>query len=167
MLRRFHHFTELKKNFGNQTCLAQSISYNTITVQLISKSIRDLQSYRSMNIRNIARVSFKQQSFKVGMTWNLYCLVWKSFRSQKDYRFLISFLVPELLRFKNLKNYRKNGAKNARSWIKSIRIDKICDVMWWTSDSKQSLIILCIGKYLSKSFETLKAETARYYAKDL
>ena len=45
------------------------------------------------------------------------------------YRFLISFLVPELLRFKDLKNDRKNGSKNARSWIKSIKIDKICDVM--------------------------------------
>ena len=30
-------------------------------------------------------------------------------------RFLISFLVRELLRSKNLKNYRKNGKKNARS----------------------------------------------------
>ena len=45
------------------------------------------------------------------------------------YRFLISFLVPELLGFKDLKNDRKNGTKNARSWIKSIKIDKICDVM--------------------------------------
>ena len=47
------------------------------------------------------------------------------------YRFLISFLVPvpELLRFKDLKNNRKNSTKNARSWIKSIKIDKICDVM--------------------------------------
>ena len=45
------------------------------------------------------------------------------------YRFLISFLVPKLLRFKDLKNDRKNGTKNARSWIKSIKIDKICDVM--------------------------------------
>ena len=45
------------------------------------------------------------------------------------YRFLISFLVPELSRFKDLKNDRKNGKKNARSWIKSIKIDKICDVM--------------------------------------
>ena len=41
------------------------------------------------------------------------------------YRFLISFLVPELLRFKDLKNDRKNG----KSRIKSIKIDKICDVM--------------------------------------
>ena len=40
------------------------------------------------------------------------------------YRFLISFLVPELLRFKDLKKDRKNGTKNARSWIKSIKIDK-------------------------------------------
>ena len=45
------------------------------------------------------------------------------------YRLLISFLVPELLRFKDLKKDRKNGTKNARSWIKSIKIDKICDVM--------------------------------------
>ena len=50
------------------------------------------------------------------------------------YRFLISFLVPELLRFKDLKNYQT---------------------------------ILCLGKYLSKSFETLKAEITRHYAKDL
>ena len=45
------------------------------------------------------------------------------------YRFLISFLVLELLRFKDLKKNRNNGTKNARSWIKSIKIDKICDVM--------------------------------------
>ena len=45
------------------------------------------------------------------------------------YRFLISFLVPELLRFKDLKNYRKNGTKNARSGTKSIKINKICYVM--------------------------------------
>ena len=45
------------------------------------------------------------------------------------YRFLISFLVPELLRFKDLKHDPKNGTKNARSWIESIKIDKICDVM--------------------------------------
>ena len=31
------------------------------------------------------------------------------------YRFLISFLVLELLRSKDLKNYKKNGTKNARS----------------------------------------------------
>ena len=43
------------------------------------------------------------------------------------YRFLISFLVLELLRFKDLKNDRKNGTKNVRSLTKSIRIDKICD----------------------------------------
>ena len=45
------------------------------------------------------------------------------------YRFLISFLVPKLLRLKDLKNDRKNGTKNARSWIKSIKIDKICEAM--------------------------------------
>ena len=31
------------------------------------------------------------------------------------YRFLISFLVPDLLRFTHLKNYQKIGTKNARS----------------------------------------------------
>ena len=31
------------------------------------------------------------------------------------YRFLISFLVLELLRSKDLKNYLKNGTENARS----------------------------------------------------
>ena len=36
-----------------------------------------------------------------------------------------------------------------------------------TSVSKQSLIILCLGKYLSESFETLKAKTTRHYAKDI
>ena len=30
--------------------------------------------------------------------------------------------------------------------------------MSWTSDSKQSLNILCLSKYLSKSFETLEAD---------
>ena len=45
------------------------------------------------------------------------------------YRFLISFLVPELLRFKDLKEDRKNGTKNARSWIKSklIKSVALCD----------------------------------------
>ena len=45
------------------------------------------------------------------------------------YCFLISFLVPELLMFKDLQKDLKNGTKNARSGIKSIKIDKICDVM--------------------------------------
>ena len=44
-------------------------------------------------------------------------------------RFLISFLVQKLLRFKDLKKNQKNGTKNARSGTKSIKIDKICDVM--------------------------------------
>ena len=34
--------------------------YNTIAVQVVSKSIRDLQSYRSLDMQNIARVNFKQ-----------------------------------------------------------------------------------------------------------
>ena len=83
------------------------------------------------------------------------------------YRFLISFLVLELLRSKDFKNYRKNGTKNARSWIKSIKIDKICDVMWWTSDSKQSLIILYLSKYLSKGGFPVMAEITRILAANI
>ena len=45
------------------------------------------------------------------------------------YGFSISFLVPELLMFKDLQNGLKNSTKNAQSGIKSIKIDKICDVM--------------------------------------
>ena len=45
------------------------------------------------------------------------------------YRLLISFLVPELLMFKDLQNGLENGTKNGRSGIKSIKINKICDVM--------------------------------------
>ena len=41
------------------------------------------------------------------------------------YRFVISFLVPELLRFKHLKNCRKNDPKNVqRSGQKSIKLTK-------------------------------------------
>ena len=39
--------------------------------------------------------------------------------------------------------------------------------MLWTSDSKQSLILLSLGKYLSESSEALKPKTTRHYAKDL
>ena len=51
MLRHFHHFTELKKNFGNQTSLATIyILYNTITVQVFLLSIKDLQRYGYIQI---------------------------------------------------------------------------------------------------------------------
>ena len=43
--------------------------------------------------------------------------------------YLLKVRKTELLRFKGLKNYPKIGTKNARSWIKSIKTDKICDVM--------------------------------------
>ena len=48
---------------------------------------------------------------------------------------------------------------------KIIKIDRICDVMLWTSSSKQSLNIQCLGKYLSESLKTLGAETTRQYGK--
>ena len=56
----FSPFHQVEKEF-----LPQSPSYNTVTVQVISKSIRVLQSYRSLNIQNIARVNFMQQLFNV------------------------------------------------------------------------------------------------------
>ena len=43
---------------------------------------------------------------------------------------LLSLLVLEWLRSKDLKNYRKKGTKNVWFWIKSTKINKICDIMW-------------------------------------
>ena len=40
------------------------------------------------------------------------------------YRFLISFLVPELLMFKDFQNSLKNGTKNARSGINKSKLIK-------------------------------------------
>ena len=54
-----------KKILEIRLVLPQSTSFNAITVQVILKSMRDLQSYRSLNIQNFARVKFKQQSFSV------------------------------------------------------------------------------------------------------
>ena len=45
--------------------LPQSVSYDTITVQVILKSTKHLKSYRALSIQNIVRVKFKQQSFSV------------------------------------------------------------------------------------------------------
>ena len=50
---------------------------------------------------------------------------------------------------------------------KSIKIDKIYDVISWASGSKRSLNMLFFGKYSFKSFETLVDETTRHYAKGL
>ena len=55
----------------------------------------------------------------------------------------------------------------ARSQVKSIKIEKICDVISWTAGSKQYLNVLFLSKYFFKSFESLMAETSRHYAKDL
>ena len=113
---------------------------------------------------------FYQQKFLSANDMKIFIVLSESplkVRKIAVHRFLTSFLVPEILRPKDLKNYQKNGTKNARAWIKSIKIDKICDVMWWPSDSKQSLIIPRLSKYFSESFETLKAKTTRHYAKDI
>ena len=86
MLRRFHHFTELKKNFEIRPVFPQSIS--AITVQVISNSIRDLQSYRSLNIENVARGNFKQQPFDVLQeTLNL-----ANLRTNSIYQSLMSYV---------------------------------------------------------------------------
>ena len=69
----------------------------------------------------------------------------------------MSFLVPEISRFTDLKRTEKNQSK-------LIKCVMSCGGL---SDSKQSLNALCLSKYFSKSFETLEAETKRHYAKDL
>ena len=43
------------------------------------------------------------------------------------YCLLILFLVPELLRI--LKRIKKVAQGTAQSWIKSIKLDKVCDAM--------------------------------------
>ena len=48
------------------------------------------------------------------------------FRKMTIYRFLIPLLVPELLRFKDLENDWENGTE---VWVKSIKINKFCDIM--------------------------------------
>ena len=99
----------------------------------------------------------------------IYCLIWKPFKIRKTalYRFLIPLLVQELLRFKDLKTIEIMVQVTAWSWVKSIKIDKICDVISWTSSSKQSLNMLFYSKYFFKLFERLAAETARHYAECL
>ena len=59
------------------------------------------------------------------------------------YCFLTPFPVPKLWRFKYLKNDRKMARGTAQSWIRSIKINKICDIMCWTFDSRQSRILTC------------------------
>ena len=75
------------------------------------------------------------------------------------YRFLMSFPVLELARFKDLKNDRKMVQWATWSWVKSIKIDKICDVMWWTADSKQFLIFYIMTNSLNHlKFYRLKVQ---------
>ena len=66
------------------------------------------------------------------------------------YRFFISLLVLELLGFEN---DWKNGKRAAWSWVKSIKTDKICDVMSLTSGPKQSSDTLkCLHRKLTGFF---------------
>ena len=56
--------------------------------------------------------------FTVQMTRKFFIVLSESHLKTRKiafYRFLVSFLVPELLRFKDLKNDRKSGTKNAWS----------------------------------------------------
>ena len=63
------------------------------------------------------------------------------------YCFLISFLVPELLRCQDLKSARKNGTKNARSWMRSIKIEKIRDGSY-KAETKGILQMIFLKKHL-------------------
>ena len=65
MLKRFHHFTELKKNTGNQTNLA-TIYIHTITLSASYFKIdQRFIELKSLNVQNIARSNFKQLPFNV------------------------------------------------------------------------------------------------------
>ena len=88
-------------------------------------------------------------------------------RKMAVYGSLRSFLVPELLSFKILESDWKKRYKKLQVLVESIKIDKICDIMWWTSDSKQSLSMKYRCKYLFKSFETLQSETKRHFTEDV
>ena len=70
------------------------------------------------------------------------CLSPLQIRKIAVFRFLISLLVPVLLKVKDLKNDQKMIQRTARFLIKTIKIDSICDVMSWTSGSKQYLNLL-------------------------
>ena len=48
-----------------------------------------------------------------------------------------------------------------RSGEKSFKIDKICDVMWWTSDSSGFINLLKLSKYLLESTKTMHIESPR------
>ena len=56
------------------------------------------------------------------------------------------------------KMIEKNGTE---VWLKSIKIDKICDIMWWTSGSSGFINVLQLSKYLSESSKTLYIENPR------
>ena len=60
----FSSFHRVEKNLETRPVLLQSPSYDTVTVQVTLKSIGLLQSYRSQDIHNIARVNFKQDTAK-------------------------------------------------------------------------------------------------------
>ena len=47
---------------------------------------------------------------------------------------------------------------------KTVKVDGTCDVMSWTVGSKESMNVLCVVKYLSKSFETLETQSRRHCA---
>ena len=60
-----------------------------------------------------------------------------------------------------MKNDRKNGTE---VWVTSIKIDKICDIMSWTSGLNEFINVPQLSKYLSESTKTLYTESPRRYA---
>ena len=84
-------------------------------ISRISKPNRDI-----LNLQIVNETEDYQNHFYMLNNINV-CLV--------IYRFLMSFPVPELARFKDLKNDREMVQGAAWSWVKSIKIDKIYDLM--------------------------------------
>ena len=71
---------------------------------------------------------FHTETIKVQMRKTFVVLLESPLRVRKITIILISSLVLELLRSKDLKNYQK-WYKNVQSLIKSFKINKICDIM--------------------------------------
>ena len=53
-------------------------------------------------------------------------------RAEEAINFKATFLETEFQELSEKFGHPKNGTE---VWVKSIKIDKICDVMWWTSGS--------------------------------
>ena len=92
-----------------------------------------------------------EELLKTQGNWNFCRKTWKT---QGNVKYLtLSLMKMHSIEFFSVKFLRDNfGNVRENSGILG---SQRCGHPGWTSDSKQPLNILCLGKYLSKSFETL------------